>query len=1080
MRYKRWTATAVLGILMMIAIGSIVVFSSNTADAGWETNIFEEVISIERTPDHLEDRSPMNGEPLHIVIETMNGQTINAADVRFTWSFEGETSSKGGFQFDRLNQTAMEVDIPGYPGGYNIQYEIIAYDEKNVALQSATYSYTVVKNGSWDGDDFEINLHLEYQPMEPEIGENITISINSRNPLVAIERADIFYTVNIPDQDPQNGVDFFDRLNATHMTYTLIPYPAGSRVSFYVEAYDSYFGKVRSTSYVYEYPRPPLIGPVYTGYIFLTLRDQQENGPVDSEGTIVQFYNETYFYETEPVNGIAFTNESVYQGTYKAKIIYKGEEYVYDLNVPKQDGSFTFSFELNKETFSVEQEEQERPGYLELIGTFIVLITCVGAAFGAVKIKEKREEINEKKKKARRSKDKVEEESRLERILKDEEKKNLVLRTAGFLVLSLIGLFFAPFYPWWMVILLVGFITALSVKLPYISLLVMSILVTAAAAYQSTEFGWVFLIFSMVAMIGGFFDWRYAYLSFLTVFLAGFGFGFAVPVIAAVTLSLFMGTLVLITAGAFLLVVAPSGNFVWFSFLSSPSSDKSFVSFNKGVDPNWSPVEIVNEIAGIAHVKTDVLSTVLLDTMGSVIPFFGLIGWAGAMVLGYIILKKLENNEVVIDGSIKKWALRALPGLIIVVFGVISIFWAEGEFTIWTIIAMLGCIPASISAFTLRSFAEESLPLEYGMEEIRSSDVGKKVSEMVGFRKASFKEIGGLEDVKREVKNALMVPLLEPEMATKYGVKPSKGLLLFGPPGCGKTLMLRAVASDLNVDMIGIKCSDVMSKWYGESEGLIASLFEEARARSPCILFLDEIDAIAKRRDFYSTDDVTPRVLSIMLSEMDGMDESEGIIIVATTNMPDLVDPALMRPGRFDKVIYVPPPDKVSREEILKIHMKGKFVSDDISVEGLSGRTKGFSGADLANLIREASSMGLERALETKKPQPITMKDMDEVLDEIKPSITPKMIKMYDKLRREYERKNKGKNKKRPSDEDVEELEYQDLPDEKDPTEEKRPSSRVPPPAPPKPPSSGKKEEKILDLKDVEHDLDELGEWEDA
>jgi AAA+ superfamily predicted ATPase len=448
--------------------------------------------------------------------------------------------------------------------------------------------------------------------------------------------------------------------------------------------------------------------------------------------------------------------------------------------------------------------------------------------------------------------------------------------------------------------------------------------------------------------------------------------------------------------------------------------------------------------------------------MGSVVPFFGLLGWGAAMVLGYLILKKWEREGIEIKTSVGKWALRAVPGLVAGVFGIISIFWAEADFTIWTGIAFAGCIPASVLAFNLRAFGEETLPLQYGVEEIRSSDVGKKVSDMVGFRKASFNEIGGLEDVKREVKNALMVPLLEPDMATKYGVKPSKGMLLFGPPGCGKTLMLRAVASDLNVEMIGVKCSDVMSKWYGESEGLIASLFEEARAKAPCILFLDEIDAIAKRRDFYSTDDVTPRVLSIMLSEMDGMDEAEGIIVVATTNMPDLVDPALMRPGRFDKIIYVPPPEEDSRREILKIHLKGKFASEDIDIDRISKMTSGFSGADLANLVREASSLGLERALETRKPQPITMKDMEEILDEIKPSISGKMIKMYDKLRREYERKKKGGSK--------------GLRDDTVKTVKGSKMKKSTPPPPPEP--STKKNERDLDISDMNNEIDELGEWE--
>ncbi|OYT44964.1 hypothetical protein B6U90_04330 [Thermoplasmatales archaeon ex4484_6] len=1070
MNRKGWIAAASLMVLVTLLTGALFFTASMDAGAEWETNIFEEVISVERTPDHVNERAPMNGEPLHLVIWTLNDQTINAADVSFTWSFEGETSAKGGYQFTRINQTAMEAEIPGYPGGYTINYEIIAYDEKNHPLTSATYSYTVVKNGSFEGDDFLTNIMVEWGPREPSIGEPVTVNITSQNPLVPIERADLFYTVNIPDQEAQNGVDFFERVNSTHMTIEIIPYPAGSRISFYIEAFDSYFDKVRSETFIYEYPRPPVIGPVYTGYIFVSLRDEQKNGPVDSKDTVVQFYNETYFYETSPVNGIAFTNQTVYQGSYKLKVIYKGEEYVFDLNVPKQDGSFSFQFDVNRETFSVPFKEQERPAYLELIGVLMLIAATFGAGYGAVKVKETRERLNEKKKRSRKKTDKVEEDTILEKLIKDEEKKELIMRTAAFVVLSLIGLFFAPFYPWWMVIILAAFISALSWKLPYISMILLSVFVTAAVAYQSKEFGWVFLIFSMVAMIGGFFDWRFGYLSLLTVFLSGFGFGFVVPLAAAVTISLFMGTMVLITSGIFMLIVAPSGNFTWLSFLSSSRHDKSFVTFSRGVNPAWSPVDIVNEVAGLSTVRTDVLSTVLMDTMRSVIPFFGLLGWGAAMVAGYIILRKWERDGVDIRFDTKRWAIRSIPGVIIAIFGIISIIWAGDVFTVWTVLALLGCIPASTLAFTLRALGEEGLPVHYGVEQIKSSDVGKKVSEMVGFRQASFNDIGGLGDVKREVKNALMVPLLEPEMATKYGVKPSKGILLFGPPGCGKTLMLRAVASDLNVDMIGVKCSDVMSKWYGESEGLIASLFEEARARSPCILFLDEIDAIAKRRDFYSTDDVTPRVLSIMLSEMDGMDEAEGIIIVATTNMPDLVDPALMRPGRFDKVIYVPPPDRASRKEILKIHLKGKFVSDDIDLDILASRIKGFSGADIANLVREASSMGLERALETGKPQPITMADLEQVVDEIKPSVTPKMIKMYDKLRREFERKKRSKS---PSSREKRKS-------ASDPARNGKKDSASSTPPPPKPPDSGKDGGDVYDLEELEHELDELGEWEES
>ncbi|MBN1391016.1 MAG: AAA family ATPase, partial [Candidatus Thermoplasmatota archaeon] len=699
-------------------------------------------------------------------------------------------------------------------------------------------------------------------------------------------------------------------------------------------------------------------------------------------------------------------------------ITYKEKKTTEMVTVPRNDGSFTFQFDVNEKTYQIGGEPEERPYIKEAIGLVLVVVMLIGLFFLAARVRSIREAINEKRRKGRKKVEKEEKDRWYEKLIMDEELKERVVRCGGVLLLSLLGLFWAPFYPWWMVLIFAAFLTAVAYKYPYISMLVMTVLVTAAASYQSREFGWVFLLFSLVVMIGGFFDWRYAYLSYLTIFAAGYGLGFAVPMIAAVAFSLFLGTVVLITAGIFLLVVAPSGTFQWFSFLAVPSHEKSFVQFDRGVDPNWSPIDLVNSITDLTTVDTNILSTVLQETMGYLVPLFGLIGWGLAMVAVYLIFKRWLKGETVLDRDPGKWAMRMVPALILMIFGVVSILWAEVEFSIWLLFPFLAIIPASLIAFGVRGLGEEALPMEYGVSEIRSSDVGKKISEMVGFRKATFKDIGGLEDVKREVKNALMLPLLEPEMATRYGVKPSKGILLFGPPGCGKTLMLRAVASDLNVEMIGIKCSDVMSKWYGESEGLISSLFEEARARSPCILFLDEIDAIAKRRDFYSTDDVTPRVLSIMLSEMDGMDEAEGIIIVATTNMPDLVDPALMRPGRFDKVIYIPPPDERSREEIVKVHLKGKFVSNDIDTGVLAKSTRGFSGADIANLVREASSFGLERALETRKPQPITMQDMMKVLDEIKPSISPKMIRMYDKLRNEYERKRKNTDKEKVEDPD--------------------------------------------------------------
>jgi SpoVK/Ycf46/Vps4 family AAA+-type ATPase len=205
--------------------------------------------------------------------------------------------------------------------------------------------------------------------------------------------------------------------------------------------------------------------------------------------------------------------------------------------------------------------------------------------------------------------------------------------------------------------------------------------------------------------------------------------------------------------------------------------------------------------------------------------------------------------------------------------------------------------------------------------------------------------------------------------------------------------------------MFTVKCGDLMSKWYGESETRMMTLFKTAKERKPAIIFFDEIEAVAKRRDLYSADDVTPRLLSIMLSELDGMDKSTGIIIVGSTNKPELVDPALLRPGRFDKIIYIAPPDYSERIDILKVHIAGKPMGDKINLEELAKRTEGFSGADLANLVKEAATSAMRRSMQTQKITSITQKDFSEILPRIKPSISLTMKEEYERIKMRYERK---------------------------------------------------------------------------
>jgi transitional endoplasmic reticulum ATPase len=272
-------------------------------------------------------------------------------------------------------------------------------------------------------------------------------------------------------------------------------------------------------------------------------------------------------------------------------------------------------------------------------------------------------------------------------------------------------------------------------------------------------------------------------------------------------------------------------------------------------------------------------------------------------------------------------------------------------------------------------------------------------------KKVSWTEIGGYPDVKKEIRDYVEFSLKNKEVARKYGLRPPKGILLFGPPGCGKTLMMRALASDAKINFIYVNVSDIMSKWYGESEARLRELFANARKNAPCILFFDEIDTIGVKRESHTGDSVTPRLLSLMLSEIDGLHSDDGVIIVGSTNVPQTLDKALLRAGRFDKLIYIGPPNKEARLEILKIHCGGKPLADDVSLEKIADMTERYSGADLANICQEAARKVAVEALETNKDRKITMQDFLDIIQRYKPSITLQMLEDFEKFRLDYERR---------------------------------------------------------------------------
>jgi transitional endoplasmic reticulum ATPase len=254
-------------------------------------------------------------------------------------------------------------------------------------------------------------------------------------------------------------------------------------------------------------------------------------------------------------------------------------------------------------------------------------------------------------------------------------------------------------------------------------------------------------------------------------------------------------------------------------------------------------------------------------------------------------------------------------------------------------------------------------------------------------------EIGGLESVKQELREAVEWPIKQPEIFKRLGIRPPKGILLYGPPGCGKTLLARAVATESEANFITIKGPEVFSKWVGESEKAIREVFRKARMAAPAIIFLDEIDSLAPRRGLgYADSGVTERVISQLLTEMDGITTLEDVVVIAATNRPDIVDQAVLRPGRFDRLIYVPEPDEKGRLQIFKIYTKNMPLAKDVNLEQLASMTKYYSGADIEAVCREAAMHALRRDINAKE---VNMQDFEEALKRIGPSITPDMEKWY-------------------------------------------------------------------------------------
>ena len=275
-----------------------------------------------------------------------------------------------------------------------------------------------------------------------------------------------------------------------------------------------------------------------------------------------------------------------------------------------------------------------------------------------------------------------------------------------------------------------------------------------------------------------------------------------------------------------------------------------------------------------------------------------------------------------------------------------------------------------------------------------------------------WSDIGGLKKTKQELKEAVEWPLKYGELFAHMRAKPPKGILLYGPPGTGKTLLAKAVATESEANFISVKGPEFLSKWVGESEKAVRETFRKARQAAPCIVFFDEMDAIAPVRGGSNDSHVTERVISQLLTELDGLEELRDVTVIAATNRPDIIDPALLRPGRFDRLIYIPPPDKEARKEIFKIHTRNKPLADDVDIDELAEKTEGYTGADIAAVCNEAVMTAIREHInkgngkikkEDFKKIKVEKRHFEKALKKVKP-LPKEELEKHLKVAEEFER----------------------------------------------------------------------------
>ena len=604
-----------------------------------------------------------------------------------------------------------------------------------------------------------------------------------------------------------------------------------------------------------------------------------------------------------------------------------------------------------------------------------------------------------------------------DRILRLRSKPSFIdalLAAFAFIVLALAF----PFYPVLLLIPLVLVVFFAGIKHPFFGLLVFMTLAFPIFVYQMPPIALIFLFILSFSLIYGYMHYRMIIFAYILLAL-GFtplGYIFEIPFMVLAPLIIGFKRAALVYIVVILGIAAFSGaiglqNYGYIVY--SASSAHASIANNyiiHYIEPNRHILTISDFSAGILGTYSRFINNTVINSIPDVLgmlfqsmveqPLY-LIQIIIAIITGFLIEFFAVNNRSKYRGTV-----AGMFGLTFPVSYIALSYISKVNFNPILPVVSFAIALAGISLLELYNFKVVKAL------DVRKQDIRMKFGEAFedlesGNTSETFDDIGNYESVKKELRDSIISPIERRGVSRAYNLKMIKGILFFGPPGTGKTMMMRALANEIHAGFFYVKASTLMSAYSGESEKLVTNIFAVAKKHTPCVLFMDEIDYIAYNRE-EQTDDVHKHALTQLLSEMDGFEKLDNVVIVGATNVPNVLDQAILRPGRFDKIVYMQLPDANARKIIFSIYLKTMPLADDIDLDEISKHTERYSGADIRAVCDSVAQMVAQAAVAQHKILEISQKDVLKVVDKTKPSTSLSQLDQYNMFKVEYERLRKG------------------------------------------------------------------------